>query len=72
MRWFPVAFLTNGVYQCDTWRNRTENPCVVCESAWLTTAPILSKCEELNDKPVQERLLQYANRSLLQANPIGP
>ena len=29
MRWFPVAFLANGISKSDTWRNQTDNPCVV-------------------------------------------
>ena len=31
MRWFPVAIITNGIFfdTHDTWRNGTDNPCVV-------------------------------------------
>ena len=36
MRWFTVAFLTNGVFKSDTWRNQTDNP-LCCESTCLTT-----------------------------------
>ena len=35
MKWFPVAFLINEVFKSETWRNRTDNPCVVSPHAKL-------------------------------------